>query len=126
MGHPGGNRWFELTDGAVKKPAEPESGSRIMTEFDKDPTLEPTAVFFPYNKMGKSASGILCDTTGGKFGVFENQLFVGDQSASTVMRVFMEKVDGHYQGVCFPFREGFGSGSLSLHLDPSGAMFVGY
>ncbi len=125
MGHPGGNRWFELTDGAVKKPAEPESGSRIMTEFDKDPTLEPTAVFFPYNKMGKSASGILCDTTGGKFGVFENQLFVGDQSASTVMRVFMEKVDGHYQGVCFPFREGFGSGSLSLHLDPSGAMFVG-
>ncbi|MCH2600647.1 MAG: hypothetical protein MKZ94_14640, partial [Pirellulales bacterium] len=109
MGHPGGNRWFELTDGAVKKPAEPESGSRIMTEFDKDPTLEPTAVFFPYNKMGKSASGILCDTTGGKFGVFENQLFVGDQSASTVMRVFMEKVVGHYQGVCFPFREGFGS-----------------
>ncbi len=125
MGHPGGNRWFELTDGVVNKPAEPASGSRIMTEFDKDQTIEPTAVFFPYNKMGKSASGIICDTTQGRFGVFENQLFVGDQSASTVMRVFLEKIDGHYQGVCFPFREGFGSGSLSLNLDSSGALFVG-
>ena len=41
------------------------------------------------------------------------------------MRVFMEKIDGHYQGACFPFREGLASGSLSMQLDPSGALFVG-
>jgi hypothetical protein len=125
QGHPGGNRWYELTDALGDRPADPTSGSRIMTEFDKNPILEPTAVFFPYNKMGKSASGIICDTSGGKFGPFKNQLFVGDQSYSTIMRVFMEKIDGHYQGACFPFREGLASGSLSMQLDPSGALFVG-
>ena len=47
---------------------------------------------FPYGKMGQSASGIDCDLSGGKFGPFEKQLFVGDQTHSTVMRVFLEKV----------------------------------
>ena len=41
------------------------------------------------------------------------------------MRVFLEKVNGHYQGVCFPFREGFGSGTLAMRMENSGAMFVG-
>jgi hypothetical protein len=75
--------------------------------------------------MGQSAAGIACDTTGGKFGLFQNQLFVGDQTHSTVMRVYLEKVKGHYQGACFPFRQGFGSGSLSLLLTSDGSMFVG-
>jgi hypothetical protein len=75
--------------------------------------------------MGQSAAGIACDTTGGKFGPFQNQLFVGDQSHSTVMRVFLEKVQGHYQGACFPFRQGFGSGSLSLLMTKDGSLFVG-
>jgi hypothetical protein len=75
--------------------------------------------------MGQSASGIVCDTTGGKFGPFQNQLFVGDQTHSTVMRVFLEKVNGHYQGACFMFRQGFGSGTLSLQMTPAGTLFVG-
>ena len=55
--------------------------------------------------MGQSASGIECDLSGGKFGPFEKQLFVGDQTHSTVMRVLLEKVNGRYQGACFPFRQ---------------------
>ena len=35
------------------------------------PNCVPPAVYFPYPKMGQSASGIACDTTGGKFGPFE-------------------------------------------------------
>ena len=62
---------------------------------------------------------------GGKFGPFEKQMFVCDQSASTVMRVFLEKVNGRYQGVCFPFRQGFASGNLALLQAPSGSLFVG-
>jgi hypothetical protein len=41
------------------------------------------------------------------------------------MRVFLEKVQGHYQGACFPFRAGFGSGTLALHLSEQGVMYVG-
>src|SRR5688500_1786972 len=96
-----------------------------MVEAKKIPELEPPASYFPYNKMGQSASGIACDTTGGKFGPFQNQLFVGDQTHSTVMRVYLEKVKGHYQGACFPFRQGIGSGSLSLLMTPDGSLFVG-
>ena len=74
--------------------------------------------------MGQSASGIACDLSGGKFGPFEEQLFVGDQTASTVMRVFLEKVRGRYQGACFPFRQGFDSGNLALDFAGDGSLFV--
>ena len=126
VGHPGGFRWYEFAKNLGKTPKEPESGSRMMVEAGKIPELLPTAVYLPYAKMGQSASGIACDLSGGKFGPFATQMFVGDQSWSTVMRVVLEKVQGRYQGVAFPFREGFGSGALPLLMpEKSGAMFVG-
>lgn len=128
QGHPGGNKWY--AEPAAKKamgprPKDPQNGSRFVVEADKIPQYEPPAILFPYKKMGQSASGVVCDTTGGKFGPFKNQMFVGDQTFSTVMRCYLEQVDGHYQGACFPFREGFGSGTLAMHLHKSGTMFVG-
>lgn len=125
-GHPGGFQWYQLAESAMgQKPQEPKSGSRFVTEADKIPEYEPPAVLFPYKKMGQSASGIACDLTNGKFGPFGGQFFVGDQTFSTVMRVHLEQVDGHYQGACFPFLEGFGSGTLGVEMTPQGAMFVG-
>lgn len=125
QGNPTGNHYYAEAQELGERPRDPVSGSRIMTEAQKIPELEPTAILFPYKKMGQSASGIACDMTNGKFGVFSNQLFVGDQTQSSVMRVFLEKVQGHYQGACFPFRSGFGSGSLALLLSPEGSLFVG-
>jgi glucose/arabinose dehydrogenase len=124
VGHPGGNRWYDITNALGKRPADPKSGSRMMVEAKRIPELLPPAIYFPYKKMGQSASGIACDTTNGKFGVFKDQLFVGDQTHSTVMRVDLEKVQGQYQGACFPFRGGFGSGSLGLLISKTGSMFV--
>ncbi len=125
QGHPGGNRWYELTEALGPRPQEPQSGSRMIVEAKKIPEYEPPVIMFPYGKMGQSASGIACDMSRGKFGVFEEQLFVGDQTHSTIMRCYLEKVDGHYQGACFPFLSGIGSGSLSVMIVPEGKMFVG-
>ncbi|MCA9079578.1 MAG: hypothetical protein KDA58_03420 [Planctomycetaceae bacterium] len=128
VGHPGGWAWYDEPAAKASmgpRPLEPVSGSRFMTEAKRIPEYEPPCVLFPYKKMGQSASGICCDTTGGKFGPFEQQLFVGDQTFSTVMRVDLEQVQGHYQGACFPFREGFGSGTLGVEMTSQGAMFVG-
>lgn len=126
VGHPGGFRWYEQAASVMgPKPQEPKDGSRFVTEADKIPEYEPPAILFPYGKMGQSAAGITCDTTQGKFGPFANQMFVGDQTFSTVMRCYLEKVDGHYQGACFPFREGFDSGVVGLEMHPDGKMFVG-
>ena len=125
QGHPGGNLWYDKTSVIGPKPVEPQSGSRMMVEAPKIPELVPPAIYFPYKKMGQSAAGVVCDTTGGKFGPFQNQLFVCDQTFSTVMRCSLEVVNGYYQGACFPFREGFGSGSLSMEFAPDGSLFVG-
>ncbi len=125
VGHPASFRWYDEAKTLGPRPKEPQSNSRMMDEAKKIPELLPPAIYFPYPKMGQSASGIVCDTTSGKFGPFEKQMFVGDQSASTVMRVVLEKVQGRYQGVCFPFREGFDSGNLAMLLTPDGSLFVG-
>jgi len=127
VGHPDGLKWYKEPEAKYlgDPPAVPKSGSRIMTEAKRIPQLTPTSVIFPYGKMGQSASGIDCDLSGGKFGPFERQLFVGDQTHSTVMRVFLEKVNGHYQGACFPFRSGFGSGNVPVRFGQDGSLFVG-
>jgi len=124
VGHPGGFRWYERVP-ELEKPAEPASGSRMAAEVEKIPRLRPPAIVFPYDAMGKSAAGIVCDESGGRFGPFGGQVFVADQSHSMVMRCFLEEVDGVLQGACFRFREGFRSGSLALQFSPDGALWVG-
>ncbi len=131
VGHPGGNKWFDAPEtrdaiaaAGLTKPKEPKSKSRLYAEAKEIPELLPPAVYFPYPKMGQSAAGLACDQTEGKFGPFSKQLFVGDQTHSTVMRVALEKVDGKYQGACFPFRKGFESGSLALDYAADGSLYV--
>ncbi|AGA29916.1 DUF7133 domain-containing protein [Singulisphaera acidiphila] len=125
LGHPAGLRWHEAAGMVGPRPKEPESGSRMAIEVKKIPELLAPAVYFPYPKMGQSASGIASDLTGGKFGPFAGQMFVGDQAASTVMRVVLETVDGRYQGACLPFRKDFASGCLPLLMTQEGTLFVG-
>jgi glucose/arabinose dehydrogenase len=127
VGHPDSFKWYNEPEAKYlgKAPAVPKSGSRIITEAKKIPQLVPPAVTFPYGPMGQSASGVECDLSGGKFGPFAKQLFVCDQTKSTVMRVFLEKVNGRYQGVCFPFKSGFGSGNVPLRQASDGSLIVG-
>jgi len=129
VGNPSGNMWYKLADVMGKRPRDPKSGSRMHIEAKQIPELVPPAILFPYpaagqSKMGQSASGIVYDSTAGKFGPFQNQLFVGDQTHSTVMRVYLEKVNGRYQGACFPFRQGFASGNLALEFGPDASLVV--
>src|SRR5919202_603728 len=75
--------------------------------------------------MGQSASEPVWDTTGGKFGPFAGQCLVGDQTKATIMRVCLEKVNGRYQGACFPFRSGFQCGINRLAFGPDGSLYAG-
>ncbi len=125
VGHPGGNDWYKLAPNMGERPQDPQSNSRFHIEAKKIPEYMPAAVLFPYNKMGKSASGIDYDRSKGQFGPFAGQMLVGDQSHSTVMRVVLEEVNGRYQGACIPFLEDIGSGTLPLWMTPDGNLFVG-
>lgn len=89
------------------------------------PQLKPPAVWFPYKKAGQSATDIMLDDSGGQFGPFDGQFFVGEFTLAAMQRVFLERIDGQYQGACFPFRSGFASAVLRMDQGTDGSVFVG-
>ena len=126
-GNPAGLRWSNEDGSPVKLTPEdvPDTGEPMYEVAKRTPGLKPPAVWFPHTLMGISTSDFKEDTTRGAFGPFEGQMFVGDQGHSKIMRVDMEKVNGVWQGACFPFREGFQSGLIRLVWGLDGSMFVG-
>jgi hypothetical protein len=109
----------------MKAPAvEPKSDSRMGIEKKRVKELIPPAVKFPYIKMGRSISGFRLNTTGGKFGPFENQLFLGDYTQSIIMRATTEEINGVWQGACYPFREGLSTGIMNVEFSPTGQLIA--
>jgi glucose/arabinose dehydrogenase len=112
--------------GATLEPvAEIPDGLPFPEAVKKLSILKPPAVWLPYKKVGQSATDIMADASEGKFGPFAGQLFVGEFTQSSINRVFLEKIDGEYQGACFPFREGFASAVLRLEQGTDGSVFAG-
>ena len=131
-GHQAGLRWIKDSPFAGTVPDKVASG--MMYDGQKGPganapsgmpELDPPCIWFPYGRMGKSVSQPIWDTTEGKFGPFAGQCFVGDQTNSVVMRVALEKVNGVYQGACFPFRSGLQCGVNRLAFASDGSLFAG-
>jgi hypothetical protein len=125
QGHPDTYKWYPLAPNMGPAPLVPKSGSRSHLEAERIKEYIPPPILIPYQILGNSASGIACDTTGGKFGPFQRQIFVSDQSFSVVNRCFLEKVKGRFQGACFAFRSGWGSGNVPELMTPDGSLFVG-
>jgi hypothetical protein len=125
MGHPISFNWYELAPNMGPTPVKPNTPSRIEIERKRVKQLVPYAVVFPYKRMGRSISGFTVNRTGGKFGPFENQIFIGDFSLGVVMRATTEKVNGVWQGACYPFREGFDTGLLAMQFTPNGSLIAG-
>ena len=147
-GHPAGLRWSDqpgspvsITDEDIYAVADPRfspPGEAIKPENieDEEPLplfevaakvegIKLPAVWIPHGILGISLAELIKDETGGAFGPFAGQVFIGDQGQSKLMRVDMEKVKGAYQGVVFPFRENFQSGILRMCWGKDGSMFIG-
>lgn len=124
-GHPASFNWYQYSPEMGPVPEMPSSGSRVITEKDRVKQLVPYAVIFPYIRMGRSITAFNVDRTGGKFGPFENQLFLGDYTQSIVMRATTEQVNGVWQGACYPFREGLSTGILNVEFTPGGNLLCG-
>ncbi len=125
MGHPVSFNSYELAPEMGQPPTVPNTPSRLEVERKRVKELVPYAVVFPYKRMGRSISGFMVDRTGGKFGPFENQIFIGDFSLGVVMRATTERVNGVWQGACYPFREGFDTGLLAVQFTPNGNLIAG-
>ena len=125
MGHPISYNWYKYAPDMGPPPVQPESGGRIVKEKERVKQLVPYAVVFPYIRMGRSITGYVVNRTKGKFGPFENQIFLGDYTQSIVMRATTEKVNGVWQGACYPFREGLSTGILNVEFTPEGNLLCG-
>lgn len=115
LGYPIGLLWDESFEG------DPTALS--MDELDA--MRKPAALLPPHGEMGQSPSEPRWDNTGGQFGPFSGQMFLGDQTRSILMRGTLEKVQGEYQGAVYPFREGFHSGNNRLVFGPDGSLYIG-
>ncbi len=127
LGHPAGLAWSKLPGSTVK--VRPEN----ISDFEQPmhvvaqnvPGLKPPAVWLPHTILGISNSGMIEDLSGGKFGPFAGQFYVGDQGQSKLIRVSLEQVAGVWQGAAYSFREGFDSGILRMAIGENATMFVG-
>ncbi len=124
-GHADARRDMTRPESPVKDPGEPPKRISIPEAIATVPGYSPPAVWFPYNKVGSSPTGFICDMTGGKFGPFGNQFLVGEFTYAEVTRVFLEKVGGEYQGACFHFRKGMQSAVFSVEFLEDGSLVVG-
>ena len=151
MGHPAGLRWAGQPNSPVKltteqlyaqvgprqnrdargraiKPENDAKETKFATLYElkqKFPETQLPLVWLPHGVLGISNSEIISDDTKGAFGPFAGQLFIGDQGQSKIMRVFMEQVNGEYQGAAFDFRSGFQSGVLRMGWGTDNSLFVG-
>jgi hypothetical protein len=89
-GHPASLKWSPGNAGRTFKPEELEA------------MRTPPSVVLPHGSMGGSPGDPVWDTTGGKFGPFAGQVFIGDFT-KLILRVELQQVAGEYQGACFPF-----------------------
>lgn len=126
-GNPGGLFWTKEPNTPLKlvKSDIPDTGEPMYKAAEKVKELKLPAMWLPHTILGISTSDIIENKTFGKFGPFENQYFVADQGHSKIMRMTLEKVNGQYQGVIFPFIEGFQSGILRLRWGTDGSIFAG-
>jgi hypothetical protein len=124
-GHADSFESAKLPGAPFAKPAEHVQRVPLAEAARQMPIYKPAAVWLPYRKMGMSTTDVTLDDTGGKFGPFAGQFFVGELTQCAIDRVFLEKVGGEYQGACFPFLDGFQSGVLRLEFGEDGSLFVG-
>ena len=148
-GHPAGLKWTNLPGSPLKLTTE-QLYARVSPRQDKNaagryikpenvvketpdllfeakkqiPDIKLPSVWLPHGILGISNAEIV-EIPKGAFGPFERQLLVSDQGMSKISRVFMEKINGEFQGAAFDFRNGFQSGVLRMAWAPDGSLFAG-
>ena len=97
----------------------PDGGVPSMFS-EKEPT--PPAIWLPQNEIGNSPSATLLIPEGKPFA---GQVLSADLTQGAIHRVFMEEVDGTWQGVVFRHTMGLECGPNDIKWGPDGCLYVG-
>jgi mono/diheme cytochrome c family protein len=113
-GHPASLKWL------------PSGLPEIKSNDDLAQNRTPFSVMLPHGAVGISPGEPVWDLTNGKFGPFNGQVFIGDFS-NLISRVFLERVDGEYQGAAFPFFRSpkLRMGNMRMAFSPEGVLYIG-
>lgn len=87
----------------------------------KDLKEDPPVVWLPQNEIGNSPSSIAPLNVG----PYKDQMVHGDVTHGGLKRVFVEVVDGIYQGVVFRMTQGLESGVNRVMRAPDGSYITG-
>lgn len=84
-------------------------------------TVQQPVVWLPQDEIGNSPTQpILLDE-----GPYRNQLLHGDVCYGGLQRVFMEKINGNYQGSVFRFTQGLEGATHRIVRGPDNAYYIG-
>ncbi|MDQ8183333.1 family 16 glycoside hydrolase [Pelagicoccus sp. SDUM812005] len=86
---------------------------------------EKAVALFPHNKVANSPGHMTWDTTGGAFGPFAGQMFIGDQTQSKLLRVATYQIQGETRAAVIPFGEKLQSGIMRPVFLPDGSLLLG-
>lgn len=130
----GSSKWVPLEEGKFyghisglldlpEKRMRPDSPELEFARWK--PRIRKAAVWLPHGKLANSPGNPAWDTTGGKFGPYARQVFIGDQTLSTLLRIATETVEGSDQGCVVPFLFGAASGIMRPVFLPDGSLLLG-
>lgn len=81
----------------------------------------PAAVLLPQNELANSPSESVLIPTG----PYAGQMLVGEITAGGIRRIFLERVNGQWQGAAFRFTQGLSCGINRLAWAPDGSLYAG-
>jgi len=118
-------KFYGHPSGLVSLPGgmNPES-PELNYDLWKDRTHKG-AIWLPHGKLANAPGSPVWDLSGGKFGLFSKQMFMGDQTLSTLLRVHTEQVNGMDQGSVSLFARGLSSGVMRPCFLADGSLLLG-
>ncbi len=84
--------------------------------------VTPAAIHLPQNEIGNSPTELLLFPKNHRF---EGQMALGDMRYGGLNRVFLEEVDGVWQGCAMRFTQGLEAGPNRIFFGPDGSLYVG-
>lgn len=118
------NAFYGHPSSLVSLPKMKPSSTPIRYEFWKN-RAERCAVWLPHNRYANSPGHPVVDRSAGAFGPYAGQLFLGDQTQSSLMRVDLQSVDNTMQGSVMLFGRGFSSGLMRPCFLADGSLLLG-